>query len=97
MCGRYSITSAPDAMRRLFRVSNALQIAALLLVACTPQTSGDEAYWNGCRAGIKDTGGTIASYAAHDDPRYAADPSYRQAWDNGYAICFNQKLLGGGH
>ena len=97
MCGRYSIIIVPGAMRRLFRFSNALPIAASSLVARTPQTPSDEAYWNGRRAGIKDTGGTIASYAAHDGPRYAADPSYRQAWDNGYAICFNQKFLGDGH
>ena len=87
-------------MRHLFRISNALAIAASLLAACAAQTSGDEAYWNGCRAGRADTGGTISTYAAKDDPRYSTDASYRQAWDTGYATCFNQKFLrehGGGH
>jgi hypothetical protein len=97
MCGRYSVASAMEAMQHLFRVSNALAIAALLLVVCTAQTAGDEAYWNGCRAGRADTGGTISNYAAKDDPRYSTDASYRQAWDAGYATCFNQKFLRGGH
>ena len=97
MRGRYSIVSATEAMKDLFRVSNALPIVALLVVACTAQTSGDEAYWNGCRAGRADTGGTISTYAAKDDPRYSTDASYRQAWDDGYATCFNQKFLRGGH
>jgi len=97
MCGRYSITSTMEAMQHLFRVSNALPIAALLLVACTAQTSGDEAYWNGCRAGRADTGGTISAYAAKDDPRYSTEASYRQTSDAGYASCFNQKFLRGGH
>jgi hypothetical protein len=99
MCGRYSVTSAPEAIQHLFRVSIGLPIAALLLVACTPQTAADEAYWNGCRAGRADTGGTISTYAAKDDPRYSTDASYRQAWDVGYATCFNEKFLrehGGG-
>ena len=87
-------------MRYPFRVTNALGVAALSLAACAPQTLGDEAYWNGCRAGRADTGGTISTYAAKDDPRYSTDASYRQAWDTGYATCFNQKFLrehGGGH
>jgi hypothetical protein len=97
MYDRYGIASVPGAMQHLFRVSNALPIAALLLAACTAQTnSGDEAYWNGCRAGRADTGGTISTYAANDDPRYSTDASYRQAWDGGYATCFNQKFLRGG-
>ncbi|HEY6335959.1 MAG TPA: hypothetical protein VI113_08740 [Alphaproteobacteria bacterium] len=64
-----------------------------LLVACAPQTAADEAYWNGCRAERADTGGTISTYAARDDPRYARDADYRRAWDNGFAICFNEKFL----
>jgi hypothetical protein len=100
MCGRYSITAAPEAMRRLFRISNTLPTAAILLAACAAQTDPlDQAYWSGCRAGREDTGGTISSYAAKDDPHYSTDASYRQAWDGGYATCFNQKFLrqhGGG-
>jgi hypothetical protein len=93
MHGRYSITSAPEVMQHLFRVSIGLPIAALLLVACTARTPADEAYWNGCRTGRADTGGTMGTYAARADPRYSTDVSYRQAWDAGYANCFDEKFL----
>ncbi|HYB09982.1 MAG TPA: hypothetical protein VEJ16_09950 [Alphaproteobacteria bacterium] len=79
-----------------FSTRVALTIAASSIAACAPQTPADEAYWNGCRAGQADTGGTVSTYAAKDDPRYSKDASYRQAWDNGYAICFNEKYLYGG-
>jgi len=71
----------------------ALMLVGARLVACTGQTPADEAYWNGCRAGRADTGGTISTYAARDDPRYSRDADYRRAWDNGFAICFNEKFL----
>jgi len=83
-------------------VTRALFAVALLsanaLISCTSQNDPYiEAYWNGCRAGREDTGGTIASYAARDDPRYSTDANYRKEWDNGFMICFNQKFLQTGH
>ena len=56
----------------------ALMLVGALLVACTGQTPADEA---------------ISTYAARDDPRYSRDADYRRAWDNGFAICFNEKFL----
>ena len=77
-------------------ISVVLAFAALSMSTCGPQTPADEAYWNGCRAGRADTGGTISTYAARDDPRYSKDADYRKAWDNGYTLCFNEKYLYGG-
>lgn len=77
-------------------------VAALLsasaVVSCDSQTDPYtdpyiEVYWTGCGTGIMDTGGTIASYAARDDPRYATDPHYREEWDDGFTICYNRKFL----
>jgi len=69
-------------------------ICASAAISCTSQPDPyADAYWNGCRAGVKDTGGTMSTYAAKDDPRYSTDAEYRKKWDNGFTICFNQKVL----
>ncbi|HYB09040.1 MAG TPA: hypothetical protein VEJ16_05165 [Alphaproteobacteria bacterium] len=66
------------------------------LVGCDAQSDpSTEGYWNGCRAGRADPGGTLASSAAANDSRYSTDAAYRAAWDDGYKNCFNQKFLQG--
>jgi hypothetical protein len=81
-----------DSFRWTFLVAALLSASAV--VSCDPQTDPyKEVYWTGCGAGIMDTGGTTASYAARDDPRYATDPHYREEWDDGFKICYNHKSL----
>lgn len=81
-----------DVRTRTFLVAALLSASAV--GSCDSQPDPDNgAYWTGCGAGIMETGGTLASYAARDDPRYATQPHYREAWDHGFTTCHNRKNL----
>ena len=79
--------------RRWIFLAAALLSASAVASCDSPADPDPAAYWTGCGAGIMETGGTLAPYAARDDPRYATQPHYREAWDRGFKTCHNRKNL----
>lgn len=61
--------------------------------ACRPfEDPYGEAYGRGCLSGFRDAGGEVNEFAPKDEARYAADPTYRKGWDEGYSACYERQI-----
>ena len=61
--------------------------------ACRPfDDPYGEAYGRGCLSGFRDAGGEVNDFAPKDEVRYAADPTYRKGWDEGYSSCYERQI-----
>ena len=80
--------------RRRWLFLAAALLSASAVASCDTRGDPDtRAYWTGCGAGHAETGGTLATYAARDDERYATEPHYREAWEQGFKNCYHRKNL----
>ena len=80
--------------RRWLFLAAALLTGSAVVSCDSPGDPDTAAYWTGCNAGDAETGGTLATYAARDDVRYATEPHYHEAWEQGFKNCYHRKNRG---